>query len=88
MFAYVKTKTQTSFAVTAKLISAFCFHYRDSTITLLLKSKVSCFYQSLVTQYRPVCVGPYPEDRFSHVAAYFETVNEPYSREKNTWGLL
>ena len=34
-FAYVKTKTQISFTVTAKLISAFHFHYLDSTIPLL-----------------------------------------------------
>ena len=41
-FAYAKTKTQISFAVTAKLISAFVFAtYIDSTITLLSKSEIS-----------------------------------------------
>ena len=50
-FAYAKTKTQISFAVTAKLISAFrgnreadqrlCFRYTNSTIPLLSKSEIS-----------------------------------------------
>ena len=40
-FAYAKTKTQISFAVTAKLISAFVFEYIDCTIPLLAKSKIS-----------------------------------------------
>ena len=31
-FVYAKTKTQISFAVTAKRISAFVFRYKDSTI--------------------------------------------------------
>ena len=35
-FARAKTKAQISFAVTAKLISAFVFCYRDSTIHRLL----------------------------------------------------
>ena len=39
-FAYAKTKTQISFAVTAKLISAFVFRYIDSTIPLLSKSEI------------------------------------------------
>ena len=37
-FAYAKTKAQISFAVTAKLISAFVF-----AISLLLKSEISSF---------------------------------------------
>ena len=37
-----KTKAQISFAVPAKLISAFVF-YTDGTISLLLKSKISSF---------------------------------------------
>ena len=40
-FAYAKTKTQISFAVTAKLISGFVFRYIDSTTPLLSKSKIS-----------------------------------------------
>ena len=42
LFAYAKTKAQISCAVTAQLISA-CFRYKDSTITLLLISKVQDF---------------------------------------------
>ena len=41
LFAYAKTKTHISFAVTAKLISAFVFRYIDSTIPLLSKSEIS-----------------------------------------------
>ena len=40
LFAYVKTKMQISFTVTAKLISAFVF-YTDSTIPLLSESEIS-----------------------------------------------
>ena len=36
-FVYAKTKTQISFAVTAKLISAFVFAYTKSPIPLLSK---------------------------------------------------
>ena len=36
-----KTETQISFAVTAKLISAFVFRYMDSTIPFLPKYKIS-----------------------------------------------
>ena len=43
-FAYAKTKSQISFTVTAKLISAFVFATcTDSTISLLLKSEISSF---------------------------------------------
>ena len=41
--ANAKTKAQISCAVTAQLISDFCFRYMDSTISLLLKSKMPCF---------------------------------------------
>ena len=41
LFAYAKTKTQISFAITAKLISVFVFAITDSTIPLLLISKIS-----------------------------------------------
>ena len=40
VFAYAKTKTQISFAVTAKLISAFVFGYIDSTITILSEYEI------------------------------------------------
>ena len=41
IFAYAKTKAQISFAVLAKLISAFVFRYSDNTIPLLLLAKIS-----------------------------------------------
>ena len=44
-----KTKAQISFAVTAKLINAFVFHYMDSTLPLPSKSKISSLYPSFVT---------------------------------------
>ena len=46
IFACAKTKTQISFAVTAKLISAFGFRYTDSTIPLLPKSEISSLQPS------------------------------------------
>ena len=45
-FAYAKTKAQISFAVAAKLISAFVFRYTDSTIPLLSISKMSILFPS------------------------------------------
>ena len=46
-----------------------CFRYSDSTVPLLLKSKVS---SSFLCLYRPVCVGPVrkPHCWFSHEAAH------------------
>ena len=41
VFAYAKTKTQISCAVTAQLISAFVFCYTDSTIFLKPKFQAS-----------------------------------------------
>ena len=57
LFAYAKTKTQISFAVTAKLISAFVFAIRivQSLYYLNLKFQAS---SHLLWLYRPVCVGP------------------------------
>ena len=56
-FAYAKTKTQISFAVTAKLISAFVFATRivQSLYFLHPKCQVSSHFLWL---YSPVCVGP------------------------------
>ena len=56
-FAYAKTKTQISFAVTAKLISAFVF------VTLIVQSLnfLNPKFQAsshLLWLYSPVCVGP------------------------------
>ena len=57
VFIYAKTKTQISFAVTAKLISAFIFATRivQSLYYLNPKFQVSSHLPWL---YRPVCVGP------------------------------
>ena len=41
IFAYAKTKTQISFAVTVKLIRAFVFTIMDSTIPLLPMYEIS-----------------------------------------------
>ena len=57
MFAYAKTKMQISFAVTAKVISAFVF---ASQIVQSLCFQNPKFQASshLLWLYRPVCVGP------------------------------
>ena len=57
IFAYAKTKTQISFAVTAKLISAFVFAtwIVQSLCFLNPKFQVS---SHLLWLYSPVCVGP------------------------------
>ena len=57
LFAYAKTKTQISFAVTAKLINAFVFAIRivQSLYYLHPKFQASSHFLWL---YRPVCVGP------------------------------
>ena len=69
-FCICETKTQISFAVTAKLISAFVFAtwIVQSLCFLNPKFQVS---SHLLLLYSPVCVGPgrRPEDRFSDVAA-------------------
>ena len=66
-FSYAKTKTQISFAVTAKLISAFVFASRIVEFLYYLNPKchASCYR---LWPYSPVCVGSgrNPEDRFSH----------------------
>ena len=57
LFAYAKTKTQISFAVTAKLISAFVFATWIVQFLYFLNPE---FHASshLLWLYRPVCVGP------------------------------
>ena len=62
-FAYAKTKTQISFAVTAKLISAFVFATRIIQFLYYLNPKFQAS-SHLLWLYSPVCVGN-PEDRFS-----------------------
>ena len=70
-FSYAKTKTQISFAVTAKLISAFVFTtwIVQSLFYLSPKSQAT---SHLLWLYSPVCVGPgrNPEDRFSQNEAH------------------
>ena len=56
-FAYVKTKAQISFAVTAKLISAFVFTTRIVQFLFYLNPKFQAS-SSFLCLYRPVCVGP------------------------------
>ena len=70
--AYAKTKTQISFAVTAKLISAFVFATRIVQFLLYLNPKFQAS-SSFLCLYRPVCVGPVrkPHCWFSHEAAHW-----------------
>ena len=56
-FAYAKTKTQISFAVTAKLISAFVFATRRVQFLFYLNLKFQAS-SHLLWLYSPVCVGP------------------------------
>ena len=73
-FAYAKTKTQISFAVTAKLISAFVFATRIVQSLFYLNPK---FHGSnhLVWLYSPVCVRLGRKPRrpvFSQRGSYFK----------------
>ena len=56
-FAYAKTKTQISFAVTAKQISVFDFATRIAQSLYVLYTRFQA-YSHLVWLYSPVCVGP------------------------------
>ena len=66
-FAYAKTKTQISCAVTAQLISAFVFAIRIVQSLFYLNPKFQAS-NHLLWLYSLECVGPVgnPEDRFSH----------------------
>ena len=66
----MKTKAQISFAVTAKLISAFVFATRIVQFLLYLTPKFQAS-SLLLCLYRSVCVGPVrkPHCWFSHEAA-------------------
>ena len=68
--AFAKTKTQISFAVTAKLISAFVFTTLIVQFLFYLNPKFQAS-SSYLLLYRPVCVGPVrkPHCWFSHEAA-------------------
>ena len=69
---YAKLKTQISFAVTAKLISAFVFAIRIEQSLYYLNPIFQASSHLLWLLYRPVCVGPgrKPEDRSSHNEAH------------------
>ena len=71
MFAYAKTKTQISFAVTAKLISAFVFATWIVRSIFYLNPKSQASSHSVAVQPGIVLdlVGN-PEDRFSHNEAH------------------
>ena len=75
-FAYAKTKTQITFAVTAKLICVFVFATQivQSLYFLNPKFQASSY---LLWLYSPVCVGPgqKPEDRFSQNEGHFQSEN-------------
>ena len=73
LFAYAKTKTQISFAVTAKLISAFVFAIRIVQSLYYLHPKFQAS-SHLLWLYSLVCVGPgrKPEDQFSQNEAQIQ----------------
>ena len=72
----IKTKFQISYAVSAQLISVFCFRFTDSTIPCvsfyIQNSKLLAFSCDM-----PVCVLPdqKPVDRFSRVTAHICTAS-------------
>ena len=70
--AYAKTKTQISFAVTAKLISAFVCALWIVQLLYFLNPKFQASSQ-LLCLYSSVCVEPVwkPHCWFSHEAAHF-----------------
>ena len=79
VFAYAKTKTQISFAVTAKLISAFVFATRrvQSLNFLYTKFQASSHF---VWSCSLVCVGPGRKPRrpvFSQRGSYLLLLSEP-----------
>ena len=75
-FAYAKTKTQISFAVTAKLISAFFFATRiiRSLFFLNPKFQASSIFCGCTARFVSDLVGN-PEDRFSHNEAHLMPIN-------------
>ena len=74
---YAKTKTQISFAVTAKLISAFVFAKRIVQSLFYINPKFQAS-SHLLWLYRPVCVGPGRKPRrlvFSERGSYLKNTN-------------
>ena len=73
IFAYAKTKTQISFAVTAKLISVFVFATRIIQSPLLPKIrnfKSQAIFSDCVVRFVQSDLVGNPEDRFSDVASH------------------
>ena len=68
---HMRKQTQISFAVTAKVISAFVFATRIVQSIYFLNPKIQASIH-LLGLYSPVFVGPGPEDRFSHNEAQFQ----------------
>ena len=62
IFVFAKTKAQISFAVTAKLISAFVFATRIVQFLFYFNPKFQAS-SSLLCLYRPVCVRPVRKPR-------------------------
>ena len=78
-FAYAKTKTQISFAVTAKLISAFVFAIRIVHFLFYLNTKFQAS-SHLLSLCSLICVDLIgnPEDRFSHNEAHLKSTYQVY----------
>ena len=86
-FAYAKTKTQISFTVTAKLISAFVFATRVVQSLYFLNPKFQAS-SHLLELYSLVCVEPgrKPERWFSHDAAQMAIKNDICTQRRLTLG--
>ena len=80
--AYAKTKTQISFAVTAKLIIVFVFAIRIVQLLYFLNPKFQASSQ-LLCLYSSVCVEPVrkPHCWFSHEVAHLLAIELVNSRE-------
>ena len=74
IFAYAKTKAQISFAVTAKLISAFVFATRIVQLFFYLNPKFQAS-SSFLCLYTSVCVGPGRKPRRPVFSRRGSTVN-------------
>ena len=96
-FCQGETKAQISFAVTAKLISAFVFATRIVQFLFYLNPKFQAS-SSFLSLYRPVCVGPGRKPRrpvfsrrgsyfFSHFSSLADSRRALYRSERNKCGL-
>ena len=77
IFAYAKTKAQISFAVTAKLISAFVFATRIVQFFFFLSPKFQASFCDCTGRVVLDLVGN-PEDRFSRDSAHIYTLYKLY----------